>query len=119
MTSSIVSSLPAAPTAEKVWHPSPLSNVVAFLPLWVLIYSLFAFQTYFEPLGSEYPNILGIEPGVIVDAMAMLWMAIGVVLLWNARSVRIVALVYTVFTIPAIAVVLVSPAVVLIVLNRG
>jgi hypothetical protein len=119
MTSSLASPQSAASLAEKASRPSAVSKIFAFAPLWLLIYVSIAAPTYFEPLAGEYPDILGVNLGVIVDAIAVAWMLIGVGLLWGARSVRTEAIVFTVFTMPATALVAFSPAIVLILLNQG
>lgn len=66
MTSSIVSPQPAATPAAVKWRPGWPSRILALTPLWVLIISPLAAPRFFEPLGGEYPNILGLNLGVIV-----------------------------------------------------
>lgn len=47
----------------------------------------------------------------------MLWMLIGVYVLWGARSRLVAAAVYLVFTIPATVALILGPAIVLILQN--
>ena len=92
-------------------------RLVAFTPLWVLLIVAFTSRTYFQPLFASPPSIVGIPLGAVIDAVAMLWMLIGVVLIWDARSPAVQTLVLVLFTIPATVAVVFSPAVVLIILN--
>jgi hypothetical protein len=55
----------------------------------------------------------------MVDLFALAWMTIGVGLLWDFRSLRIEALALAAFTLPATFTVLLTPALVLILLNQG
>lgn len=119
MTSSFVSPQSAATPASVAWRPGWPSRIFALTPLWVLIISPLAAPRFFEPLGGEYPNILGLNLGVIVTALALFWMLIGLYVLWNATTRWVEALVYTVFTIPATMAVLLTPALVLIMQNLG
>ena len=85
----------------------------------MLIITTIASPTYFGPLFAKPPDFLGIPFGVVIDAIAMLWMLIGVVLIWDTRSSIVQGLVSFFFTIPATMVVVLSPAVVLILQNLG
>jgi hypothetical protein len=93
------------------------ARITAFTPLWVLIVATVASPTYFQPMFAEPPSLLGIPLGVVVDAIAMVWMLIGVVLIWDARSSLVEALVLIFFTFPATLLVVLSPAVILIMQN--
>ena len=99
MTSSVVSSQPSTGRASVAWRAGGPSRIVALSPLWVLIVSWIAAPTYFGPLGGEYPNILGLNLGVIVQGLALLWMLIGLRLLWATPSRLVEALAYTLFTL--------------------
>ena len=94
-------------------------RLTAFTPLWVLIITTIASPTYFEPMFAKPPDILGIPLGVVVDAMAMLWTLIGVVLIWDTVSKLVQGLVLFLFTMPATLVVVLAPAAVLIMQNLG
>jgi hypothetical protein len=82
------------------------------------VFSLFA-RTYFgRPLGVP-PSNIGIPPGIALQGLAFLWMLIGVVAIWDARS-RVVELAsLLVFTIPATIVTIFGPAIILIMQNLG
>lgn len=87
------------------------------MPLWVLIITHFTAPAFFDPLTTRHFRDVEFRLGAAVLAFEMFWMLIGAYVLWGARSVLTQAFVYVVFTIPATAVVLVSPAVVLILHN--
>jgi hypothetical protein len=92
---------------------------VAFTPLVVVVLvSLFA-RTYFGRSSEEPPSIVGIPLGVAVQGLALLWMLIGVVAIWDARSRAVELASLLVFTIPATIVTIFWPAIILIVQNLG
>lgn len=93
------------------------TRITAFTPLWVLIVASVASPTFFDPMFAKPPDWLGIPLGVVIDAIAMVWMLIGVVLVWDARSRVVEVLVLTLFTFPATILVVFSPAVILIMQN--
>ena len=89
----------------------------AFTPLWVLIIASVAVPSFSDPIFAKPPDWLGIPLGVVMDAIALVWMLIGVVVIWDARSRLVEALVVTFFTIPATLLVVLSPALILIMQN--
>jgi hypothetical protein len=93
------------------------TRITAFTPLWVLIVASVASRTFSEPMFSRPPDWLGIPLGVVMDAIAMVWMLIGAVLIWDARLRLVEALVLFWFTIPATLVVVFSAALILIMQN--
>ena len=116
MTSSIPTRQPMqeAPSRSRArWA----TRITAFTPLWVLIVASVASPTFFGPMFAKPPDWLGIPLGVVMDAIAMVWMLIGVALIWDARSRLVEALVLFWFTIPATLVVVFSPALILIMQN--
>jgi hypothetical protein len=60
---------------------------------------------------------LGLPLGVFMDGFVLLWMSIGVAVLWGARSRVVAGLAYVAFTIPATIAVIFGPAIVLILQN--
>ena len=94
-------------------------RLASLTPLWVQIVASLLFQTYFKPMVTGPPEILGIPLGVVIAAIAMVWMLIGTVLVWDQRSPFVAVLALMVFTIPSTLVIVMTPAVVLILLNLG
>jgi hypothetical protein len=116
MTSSIPTRQPtqeALSRSRSRWA----TRITAFTPLWVLIVASVASPTFFPQMFAKPPEIVGIPLGFVIDAIAMVWMLIGVVLIWDARSRLVEALVLFWFTIPATLVVVFSPALILIMQN--
>ena len=118
MTSSVVSPQSTQPPARSRRESWP-SRFFAFTPLWILIIASVASPTFLGPMTSKPPDILGLPLGVVVEGLAMLWMLIGVAMIWDARSRLAESLGFILFTIPATLVVVFTPAVVLITLNLG
>jgi len=116
MTSSTTSPQPMHEAPSKSRSRVP-ARITAFTPFWVLIVATVASPTYFGPMFAKPPDWLGIPLGVVMDAIAMVWMLIGVALIWDARSRLVEALVLFWFTIPATLVVVFSPALILIMQN--
>jgi hypothetical protein len=116
MTSSTTTPQPV-PEAPSRSRSRWATRITAFTPLWVLIVALVASPRFFPPMFAKPPEILGIPLGLVLDAIAMVWMLIGVVLIWDARSRLVEALVLFWFTIPATLVVVFSPALILIMQN--
>jgi hypothetical protein len=119
MTASLASPQPSQTATSlllKPWRSGPFSKFFAFTPLWIRIYGYFAWQTFFPPMFPASGRF-GIPQGVFVDGLVMLWMLIGVYVLWGARSRMVAAAVYLVFTIPATIALLFGPAIVLILQN--
>ena len=116
MTSSTTSPQPMheAPSRSRSRVPTRLT---AFTPLWVLLVASVASPNFFDPMFAKPPEILGIPFGFVMDAIAMVWTLIGVVLIWDARSRLVELLVLTLFTIPATILVVFSPALILIMQN--
>ena len=97
--------------------PRWATRITAFTPLWVLIVASLASPTFSQPMFAKPPEILGIPLGFVMNAVAIMWMLIGVVLIWDARSRLVEALVLFWFTIPATFLVVFSPALILIMQN--
>jgi hypothetical protein len=92
---------------------------VAFTPLWVLVIASLTARSFFPGMVSTPPEIYGIPLGVVVEAIAMVWMLLGVVLIWDARTRWSEMLTLLLFTVPATFIVVFTPAVVLILQNLG
>jgi hypothetical protein len=94
-------------------------RLAALTPLWVLLIVSIASRTYFDAMLAKPPEILGIPLAAVIDAIAIMWMLIGLVLIWDTRSQLIQSLVLALFTIPATLLVVIAPAVIVILQNFG
>ena len=104
-------------------HTAPGSRLpvrlAALTPLWVLLVVSAVSKTYFDAMFAKPPEILGIPLAAVIDAIAIVWMLIGLVLIWDTRSQLIESLVLVLFTIPATLLVVLAPGVILILQNFG
>ena len=116
MTSSTTTPQPRQDAASRSRSRWP-TRIAAFTPLWVLIVASMASPTFAKPMFAGPLEWLGIPLGLVMDAMALLWMLIGVVLIWDTRSRLVEGLVLFWFTIPATILIVFSPALILIMQN--
>jgi hypothetical protein len=119
MLSSLASSPTPASLMRRPWRSGPFSRFFAFTPVWIRIYGYFAWQTFFQPMFTDSSGPLGVPLGVLIDGLVLLWMSIGVYVLWGARSRLVAAFAYVVFTIPATIALTFGPAIVLILQNAS
>jgi hypothetical protein len=94
-------------------------RLAALTPLWVLLIVSVASRTYFDAMFAKPPDMLGIPVAAVIDAIAIAWMLIGLVLIWDTRSQLMQSLVLAVFTIPATLLIVLAPAVLVILQNFG
>jgi hypothetical protein len=106
-----------AESPARRYRAGTLSRVVAFLPLWTLIVLLVVSTHTFGGGIAKPPAIVGVPLGVVMEGLALLWMAIGAALIWTARSPLTEVLVHIFFTAPATLFVIFGPAVLLIMQN--
>lgn len=95
-----------------------LAWVAAAVPVAMSVIELVR-PTYFGPMGYEPPTILGIPAGLVITAIALAWGALGGVIVARSRSRLALPLVLLLITLPACAVVILAPAIVLILQNLG
>lgn len=90
-------------------------RLIALTPLWLgpIIYLMS--PTFFGPK----PELFGIPQNLVFTVGAMSWSFIGVAITWGARSWLADVLALLVFTVPAIVLMIIGPAVVLILQNLG
>ena len=112
MTTSVGSAQPAARSRLG-------TRLASFTPLAVVVVASVVSPTFFPPITARPPDWLTIPLGVVMEAIAMLWMLLGTVLVWNARSRTVEALALLLFTIPATLVAVFTPAIILISVNLG
>ena len=91
--------------------------LLGLLPLWILLFERIAFPRSLDVLGSLPPAVAGLPAGVVLIFIALAVMAIGVVALRRASSTRSMLLPFLGLTVPAAAVVVVAPALVVLVQN--
>lgn len=105
---------PTAPPTAAPWRPGWFSKFWAFTPIWLWIVVQVAAPRFSEPMFASPP---GISPGVVLMGVVAIWMLLGAYVLWHARSLRVAAIAYVLFTLPATFALILGPAVVLILQN--
>jgi hypothetical protein len=91
--------------------------LLGLVPLWVLIIFALAAPGFMDPLFANPPSVAGLPAGVFIVALAMALMLAGVWLLRRPASDLTILLVFLVFIVPALALILVGPAIILVVTN--
>lgn len=120
MATSIASSqAPPEPALRAAWRPALPPRIVALAPLWALIIVALASPSFYPAMTTEYPNIAGLSFGAVLEGLALIWMLLGVAVVWPARAPLIESLAFTVFTVPATVAVVLAPALVLVMQNLG
>lgn len=118
MTSPVVPPGQARPITRRD-ASSIARRLVALTPLWILLVTFVARGAYWVSFFGPQHEILGIPRSVAMIGLAMVWMVLGLVLTWDARSRLTQAVALLVFTIPATLFLVLGPAIVLIVQNLG
>lgn len=93
--------------------------VLGLVPVWVLIFVSFAAPGFMDPMYANPPAVAGLPAGVVLIAAALFLTIVGVEVLRRVESNTVAAFVWLLFTVPAIAMVLLGPAAILLVLNTG
>ena len=117
----LVASPVGAPDNPTIARRGPLAGVwlaVALLPLWLVIGFAALAPGFTDPLYSNPPDFLGLPVGVVLLGVAWAWMAVGAWLIVRTTALgwRVAALAFC--TLPATALVLLSPAIALIIANN-
>ena len=103
---------PVAPGRSRL-----ATRLVAFTPLWVFLILLVLKGTFWSPLFATPSTVVGVPTGLVGLGLAGLWMLLGVVLVWDARSWATQLLAYFVFTLPATIGLVLFPGILLILQN--
>ena len=91
--------------------------LLGLLPLWLLVFSLLAAPGFMEPAFANPPAALGVPLGLVLLAIALALTAIGVVGLRRVSSPAAASAIFLCFTVPAVLVIVLTPAMVLVVQN--
>ena len=119
MTTGWMESRGPAGTAPKAWRASIALRLVSLTPFaFALVISLVS-RRFFDPLFAEAPTVLGIPVGLVVGGGALMWAALGALVVWTARSPLLAMLALLLFTVPSILALILGPALILIVQNLG
>ncbi len=86
--------------------------LVGLLPLWIYAYQLVAAPRAIDTLFSNPPALAGLPLGVLLDAIALLAMAAGIIALRRASSTAMTVAAVLCLTVPAAVVVAAAPVLV-------
>lgn len=103
------------PAAE--WRATLAWRLVSFLPFAVAIVLDLIAPRSFPPMFAMPPDVLGIPFGVVLQAVILLWAALGAAVVWQTRRPFVAVLALFVCIAPSIVALVLSPAITLIVLN--
>ena len=94
-----------------------LRVLLGLLPLWILLFEAIAFPGSMDPVTANPPAVAGLPAGVLLVGAALVVMAIGVEVLRRTSSTTSMLLAFLGLTVPAAAVIVVAPALILSVQN--
>jgi len=94
-----------------------LGYLVTSAPIIMFVFLRVAAPDFFDPLFTNPPAIAGLPLGIVMMAGVLAWTLVGVLIVNRTRSSTGIVVAILVFTLPAIFVMLLTPAVVLIAVN--
>lgn len=115
MTLSASSPQPSSSIGARGMQSRIPLRLIALTPLWFGPVVHLISPRYF---GRE-PELVGLPQGLVLDAAAALWALTGVAIIWRARSWVVDVLTVLILTIPALALVILGPALILVLQNLG
>jgi len=114
----MTSATPDAPTGYKrQWRADSAWKTLSLIPfveaplLWVFG------PTYLSVILAKPPDIVGIPLGIVLEVLVLAWAALGARVIWTTRSPALASIALLVATAPAVPLVLLLPAIILIMQN--
>src|SRR5262245_20180899 len=97
--------------ADRVWKA--ISLVPFFEALAISVFT----ASYFSPLYSKPPDIVGVPFGLVLEVALLAWAVLGAAVIWTARSPAVATLAVLATTAPAMVLQIFIPGLVLIMQN--
>jgi mannose/fructose/N-acetylgalactosamine-specific phosphotransferase system component IIC len=97
--------------ADSAWKTLSLIPFVEAPLLWVFA------KSYLSVILGKPPDIVGIPLGVVLEVLVLAWAALGARVIWTTRSPTLASIALLVATAPAVPLVLLLPAIILIMQN--
>lgn len=94
-------------------------TVLALLPAWIVLFVSVVAPRGFGPMVENPPGIGGMPAGVVLGGFAVLLTTLGVLVVRRATSPLVLSLSFALLTIPAVVIVILGPAIILLVQNLG
>ena len=113
-----ISGAPVTPVETRMpWRADRTWRTLSLIPFGeALLLAVFA-RSYFPPLLSKPPDIVGIPLGIVLEAIILAWAALGARVIWTTRSQAMATLALVTTTGPAVPLLLLAPALILIMQN--
>ena len=104
-------------TAPRRGDSRVLGYLATSAPIILFVFLRLAAPAFFDPLFQNPPGIANLPLGIIIMAVVFAWTLLGILIVNRTTSSTGVVVALLAFTLPAIFVMLLTPAVVLIVAN--
>lgn len=106
-------------STEASGHNTWRAIVVGLSPLWLIVVAFFWSPAFLDPLRTDRVAIAGLPAGVaVLGAIGLLTVA-GTLVIWRARSRAVLAGAMLGLTFPALWLVILGPAIVLVLTNTA
>lgn len=104
---------------KPAWRADSTWRTLSLIPFGeALLLAVFP-QNYFGPLFAKPPDILGIPLGLVLEVLVLAWAALGARVIWTTKSQGMATIALLATTAPAVPVLLLLPAIVLILQNMA
>ena len=94
-----------------------LAISIGLFPLWLTLILVVLARSFFDPMLTNKVAIAGLPIGVAIFVVIGLLTIVGTLAIWRARSSLGVAVAMTLFTTPAVILVILGPAIALVMTN--
>ena len=102
---------------RPAWRADSVWRTLSLIPFAeALLLAVFP-QNYFGPLFAKPPDILGIPLGLVLEVLVLAWAALGARVIWTTKSQGMATIALLATTAPAVPVLLLLPAIILIMQN--
>jgi len=110
--------VPVQPARVRVpWRADTIWRTLSLIPFGeALLLAVFA-RSYLPPLFSKPPDIIGIPFGFVLEVIILAWAALGARVIWTTKSQAMATLALVTTTGPAVPLLLLTPALILIMQN--
>ena len=105
------------PQVTPRWRADSAWRTLSLIPFGeALLLAVFP-KNYFGPLFAKPPDVLGIPLGIVLEVLILAWAALGARVIWTTKSQAMATIALLATTAPAVPVLLLLPAIVLILQN--
>jgi hypothetical protein len=113
-----ISGTPVRPVETRMpWRADRTWRTLSLIPFGeALLLAVFA-RSYLPPLFAKPPDMLGIPVGFVLEVLILAWAALGARVIWTTKSQAMATLALVTTTGPAVPLLLLAPALILIMQN--